>query len=180
MARQLPRYPKSRFWQSDSAYIPERWEMDADEELQRIRKMSRVEFVEYIKDFTASEMSVFNLGKQFEDLTNMNFDDGRRAHDVFLVTMKTIFGLLQSRLDEMDNDLKVLNNDIKNIKTVMAENITSSDYTVLYLVHQNMVQKAKRLEIITKENRPENRRLCRMVLGFVHRVEVWIRQKLPE
>ena len=142
--------------------------------------MSRVEFVEYIKDFTTSDMSVFNLGNQFDDLTDKNFDDGRRAHDVFLVTMKSIFDLLQSRLDEMDNDLKVLNNNIKNIDIVMHGNLISSDYTVLYLVHQVMVKKAKRLEILTKENRPENRRLCRMMLGFVHRVEVWIRQKLPE
>ena len=38
--------------------------------------------------------------------------------------------------------------DIKNIEAVMAENISTSDYTALDLVHQHMVRIAKKTEAI--------------------------------
>ena len=167
------------FWQAWSACRPETWKMDADEEFRRISKMPRAELLEYIK-VIANGFPGMNLTRQFSDLANKSFDDGKRAQDVFLSTLKSIFDLMQSRLVDIDNDLKALNNDMGNVETVMAGNITSSDYTVLYLVHQIMVKKAKRLEILAKENRPENRKYCRMVLGFIHRVEVSLGLKLPQ
>ena len=173
------------FWQAWSACRPETWKMDADEEFRRISKMPRAELLEYIK-VIVNGLPGMNLRRQFWDLANKSFDDGRRAQDVFLSTLKSIFDLLQSRLVETDHDLDVLGNDIKNIEIVMSGNITSSDYTVLFLVHQKLVKKEKRLATMAKdkipENRklPENRKYCRMLLGFMHQVERAIEHKLPQ
>ena len=162
--------PKSYFWRSHTLF-PESWKIDADREIQRITQMSRNELIEYIKDLTGTippEM-------QFHSLRNKNFDDGRRAGDVYLVTINSIFGLLESRLEKVElNHINELI-DINNVETVMNGDISSSDYTVLYLVHQSMIKHAKKQE--TMKQRQENRKCRRTLLGYIHRFEVCIGEK---
>ena len=175
----------SSFWRAESVCKPETWKNDADEEFRSISEMPRAQLLEYIRDVTHGLLGM-NLRRQFADLERKNFEDGTRGQDVFLATMKSIFDLLQSKLVTFDHDLEVLGNDIKNIEIVMSGNITSSDYTVLFLVHQKMVKKEKRLATMAKEKIPENRKLpenrkyCRMLLGFMHQVERAIEHKLPQ
>ena len=170
----------SYFWNARSACTAERWKMDADLEAQKIDKMTRDQLIEYVMDLTRSQDPVgflhgsasWNMRRQFEDLLSKNFQDGRRADTVFRVTMKSIFEKIQSRL----NDVNLINldciyntEDIKSIEVVMAGNISTSDYTALFLVHQRMVRRAKQLE--TTKQRIENRKHSRNLSGFIHRFQ---------
>ena len=168
----------SYFWNAWSACTPERWKMDADLEAQKIDKMTREQLIEYVMDLTMSSTVndglkyALNMRKQFADLADKNFQDGRRADTVFRVTMKSIFEKIQSRLNDVNLiDLECIYNteDIKSIEAVMAGNISTSDYTALFLVHQRMVRRAKQLE--TTKQRIENRKHSRNLSGFIHRFQ---------
>ena len=164
----------SYFWNAWSACTPERWKMDADNESIKIDKMTRGQLVEYVMDltdcsFTKDPDPWGNMEKQFMDLVDKNFEDGRRADVVFRATMNSIFEKLQSRLNDVnfiDTDCIYNTDDIKNIEAVMTGNISTSDYTALDLVHQRMVRKAKKTEAI--KQRIENRRLSRNLSGYVY------------
>ena len=171
----------SYFWNAWSACTPERWKMDADLEAQKIDKMTREQLIEYVMDLTMSSTVndglkyLLNMEKQFADLADKNFQDGRRADIVFRATLKSIFELLQSRLNDVnliDFECVYKSEDVKNIDTVMAGNISTSDYTALLLVHQYMIREAKQLE--TTKQRIENRKLSRHLSGFIHRLSYWI------
>ena len=171
----------SYFWNAWSACTAERWKMDADLEAQKIDKMTRGQLIEYVMDLTRFQDPVWflhgsapmnNMRKQFTDLIGKNFQDGRRADTVFRVTMKSIFEKIQSRLNDVNLiDLECIYNteDIKSIEAVMAGNISTSDYTALFLVHQRMVRRAKQLE--TTKQRIENRKHSRNLSSFIHRFQ---------
>ena len=121
----------------------------------------------------------WNMRKQYEDLVNKNFRDGRRADVVFRATMESIFDKLQSRLnDENLIDVECIYNteDITSLETVMAGNMSTSDYSALFLVHQCMVKKGKHLvyDRETTKQRIENRKHSRHLSGFIHRLLGWI------
>lgn len=166
----------SYFWNAWSACTAERWKLDADLETQKIEKMTREQLIEYITDLTRKHKHfATNMRKQFADLADKNFQDGRRADIVFRATLKSIFELLPSRLNDVnliDVECVYKCEDIKNIETVMAGNISASDYTALLCVHQSMTREAKQLEA-TKQ-RIENRKLSRHLSGFIHHLSGWI------
>ena len=175
----------SYFWNAWSACTPERWKMDADLEIQKIGKMTREQLIEYVMDLTRSSTVegglkyALNMRKQYEDLVNKNFRDGRRADIVFRATMESIFDKLQSRLnDENLIDVECIYNteDITSLETVMAGNMSTSNYTALFLVHQCMVKKGKHLLYVreTTKQRIENRKHSRHLSGFIHRLSGWI------
>ena len=171
----------SYFWNAWSACTAERWKMDADLEAQKIDKMTRGQLIEYVMDLTRFQDPVWflhgsapmnNMRKQFTDLIGKNFQDGRRADTVFRVTMKSIFEKIQSRLNDVNLiDLECIYNtdDIKSIEAVMTGNISTSDYTALFLVRQRMVRRAKQLE--TTKQRIENRKHSRNLSSFIHRFQ---------
>ena len=175
----------SYFWNAWSACTPERWKMDADLEIQKIGKMTREQLIEYVMDLTRSSTVegglkyALNMRKQYEDLVNKNFRDGRRADIVFRATMESIFDKLQSRLNDVNLiDVECIYNteDIISLETVMAGNMSTSDYTALFLVHQCMVKKGKHLvyDRETTKQRIENRKHSRHLSGFIHRLSGWI------
>ena len=177
----------SYFWNAWSACTAERWKMDADLEIQKISKMTREQLIEYVMDLTKSQDPVgfvhgsasWNMRKQYEDLVNKNFRDGRRADIVFRATMESIFDKLQSRLNDVNLiDVECIYNteDIISLETVMAGNMSTSDYTALFLVHQCMVKKGKHLvyDRETTKQRIENRKHSRHLSGFIHRLSGWI------
>ena len=170
----------SYFWNAQSACTAERWKMDADLEAQKIDKMTRDQLIEYVMDLTRSQDPVgflhgsasWNMRRQFEDLVNKNFQDGRRADIVFRETIKSIFEKLQSRLNDVnlvDVECIYTTEDIKSIEAVMTGDLSLSDYTVICLVRQRMVRKAKQLE--TTKQRIENRKHSRNLSGFIHRFQ---------
>ena len=179
----------SYFWNAWSACTAERWKMDADLEAQKIDKMTRNQLIEYVMDLTRFQDPVWflhgsaplnNMRKQFTDLIGKNFQDGRRADTVFRVTMKSIFEKIQSRLNDVNLiDLECIYNteDIKSIEAVMAGNISTSDYTALFLVHHCMVKKGKHIlyDRETTKQRIENRKHSRNLSGFIHRLQNLIR-----
>ena len=67
------------------------------------------------------------------------------AEDVFVTTMNNIFVELQLRLLETvgDADNSQNNEDITNIEIVMAGNVSTADFTALFLVHQYILRQAK-------------------------------------
>ena len=171
----------SYFWNSWSACTAEQWKKDADLEATKIDKMTRGQLIEYVMDLTRSSTTIqyyMNMRNQFQDLLNKTFQDGRKADDVFRVTMKSIFEKLQSRLTDVnlvDHEFIYITEDIKSIEAVMTGNISTSDYTALFLVHQRMVRRAKQLEPTAIKQRIENRKHSRNLSGFIHRFQNIIR-----
>ena len=92
-------------------------------------------------DLTTSHSvsAVMNMRKQFLDLRRLG------AEDVFVTTMNNIFVELQLRLLETvgDADNSQNNEDITNIEIVMAGNVSTADFTALFLVHQYILRQAK-------------------------------------
>ena len=136
------REPKpSYFWNAWSACTAERWKMDAVNESERISKMERPVLIEYITELTTSHSvsAIVNMGKQFLDLRRLG------AEDVFVTTMNNIFIELQLRLLQTvgDADNSQNNEDITNIEIVMAGNVSTADFTALFLVHQYILRQAK-------------------------------------
>ena len=84
--------------------------------------------------------------------------------------MKDLFDKLQSRLDETVGDIH--QEGITNIETVMAGNISTADFTALFLVRQHMVRQEKleeKLEPASYRNAIqmyENLQYKRYVKGF--------------
>ena len=150
------REPKpSYFWNAWSACTAERWKMDAVNEAERISKMDRSVLIEYIMDLTTSHSvsAIVNMGKQFLDLRRLG------AEDVFVTTMKNFFVELQLRLLETvgDADNSQNNEDITNIEIVMAGNVSTADFTALFLVHQYILRQAK----LEAELEPASHRIAR-------------------
>ena len=134
----------SYFWNAWSACTADQWKMDAVNESEKISKMKRHVLIEYIMDLTTSQSvsAVLNMRKQYLDLRKIG------AQDVFATIMKNIFDKLQSRLHETVGDAdKVFsiqnNEDITNIEKVMAGNVSTADFTALFLVHQYILRQAK-------------------------------------
>ena len=171
----------SYFWNAQSACTAERWKMDADLEAQKIDKMTRSQLIEYVMDLTGLQDSCrWNMRKQFADLVNKNFQDGRRADIVFRETIKSIFEKLQSRLNDVnlvDVECVYTTEDIRSIEEVMTGDISTSDYTALFLVHHCMVKKGKHIlyDRETTKQRIENRKHSRNLSGFIHRLQNLIR-----
>lgn len=140
--------------------------MDAANESEKICKMKRPVLTEYIADLTTTHQvsAVLNMRRQFRDLRRIG------AKEVFVTTMKDLFDKLQSRLDETVGDIH--QEGITNIETVMAGNISTADFTALFLVHQHMVRQEKleeKLEPASYRNAIqmyENLQYKRYVKGF--------------
>ena len=129
----------SYFWNAWSACTAERWKMDAVNESERISKMERPVLIEYITDLTTSHSvsAIVNMGKQFSDLKRIG------AEEIFYPTMKCLFDKLRLRLYETVGDVDQTNEDIISIETVMDENISTANFTALFLVYQHMVRHEK-------------------------------------
>ena len=168
----LQKTPKSAFWKCDATWTPETWKIKANEESQKIDEMSRVALIEYIKDFTGTPVATVNLKKQLLEFVDKDFEDGRPAQVVFRETMKSIFDKLQTRLGEFDVHHIHETDDIRNVRKLMTGDISTSDYTVLYLVHRHMVKKAKQIE--TMKQKQENGKYSRILLGFIYRYKAYI------
>jgi len=168
----------SYFWNAWSACTAEQWKKDADLEAQKIDKMTRGQLIEYVMDLTRNWILTRNMRNQFQDLLDKAFQDGRRADEVFRVTMKSIFEKLQFRLNDdnlIDVEFIYITEDIKSIEAVMTGNISAPDYTALFLVHQRLVRRAKQLEPAAIKQRIENRKHSRNLSGFIHRFQNIIR-----
>ena len=145
--------------------------------------MTSDELIDYIKDFTLKPPAASDIRNLFESLRFRTLEYGNGliyyAQDIFILEMQQLFNKLKHRLKNFEKklDINTLRNhfsDTKNIKALMAENISISDYTVLFLVHRHMVQ--KRMELTRKWN--EIRKCRRDLLWFIHRLEVCIERKL--
>ena len=114
--------------------------MDVANESKKVHQMKRPVLIEYINDLTTthSVSAILNIRKQFWDLRRIG------AKEVFATSMKHLFYKLQTCLHETVGDFDhILDGDITNIETVMAGNISTADFTALFLVHQHMVRQAK-------------------------------------
>ena len=174
--------PKSDFWKFDSSNGPELYLKDSCEEVVKIHYLTNDELIDYIKDFTMEPPAAGHVRNFFQSLEDLIVEYGNgqiySAQDIFIHEMKQVFNKLKYCLKNAEKKLDITTlrnhfNDTKNIKALMAENISTSDYTVLFLVHGHMVQ--KRIELTKKWN--EIRKCRRDLLWFIHRLEVCIERK---
>ena len=174
--------PRSDFWKFDSSNGPEPYLKDSCEEIVKIHYLTNDELIEYIKDFTLEPPAAGQVRNLFQSLEHLIVEYGNgliySAQDIFIHEMRQVFNKLKCRLKNLENMLDISNlrnhyNDTKNVKTLMAENMSTSDNTVLFLVQRNMVQ--KRMELTKKWN--EIRKCRRELLWFIHRLEVCIERK---
>ena len=120
----------SYFWNAWSACSPDRWKMDADNELQKIDKMTRCQLFEYVTDLLSSSIPLQNMRKQYEDIIDKTCQDGRSADSVFWDRIDSINDKIYDRLNDenlIDIDRIYDNDDIKSIEAVMDENIATRD-----------------------------------------------------
>ena len=171
--------PKSNFWKFDASW-GNLWDSrGVYEESQKILPMSRNELIDYVKDLLLSPPEASDISNLFQYLSRRQIEDGSghiyRAEDLFVAEMTRVFIDLRSRLKKMNVVNVYDNDDFKNIEMVMDGNISSPDYTALFLVHRYM-DKNQTLEITKQQNEIQKFR-CDFQ-DFWHRFEACIGRKL--
>ena len=172
--------PKSDFWKFDFSNGAAPWIKEPWKESEKIDSMSRNELIEYVRDFTSSPPPASDVRNLFQSMYRMTLEYGNGlvycAQDIFILEMQQIFNNLNHRLKKIEKQLDCIYHvdDTTNVKVVMAENISTSDHTALFLVHRFMTQ--KQLEI--ENQRDGVQKLRRDLFWFKHRLEVCIERKL--
>ena len=172
--------PKSHFWKFDSSNGTEPWmSRGISEEKRKIRFMAKDELIEYVKEILLSPPEASDISKLFESLWNYTVEDPRSgyiygADDIFVLEMTDVFIDVRSRLKRINVDNAYDPTDFENVETVMGGNISSSNYTAIFLVHQHMTK--KQLPITKKQN--EIKKYRRDFQDFWDRFEACIGRKL--
>jgi len=112
---------------------PDGWKEIADAEIQSISSMSRAELFELTE--TISRTPIWPIGRQFLIYNRFQIF-GETSADAYVSAFRSILHKLEDRLE----DEWVIFNSLVNLRNIMAEKISTSDYTALWLVEKHIIK----------------------------------------